>query len=219
MVRLHVAALLFVSLGAFAQTQNWTITSFTEGSRQSTQRVEISSGGDSVAVKVYGEAALEGESAFDAAGNLLSLRSYAQGGECTLDLRTNGGRIRILSKDGEKSVGGQAPIVVSDPSSFLVFSLWLSRDPELKETIFSLYQPQDNRTVEMRLKYKGIETIVVGGKTRRARLLEMALSNPVAWLFWPHVYKYWYDADDFHFLAYEGLLGDGKTSRVENELR
>jgi hypothetical protein len=208
--------LLLVSSAAFCQSQRWTLAGFTGGVRDSTNRIEIAKNGDIFSIRSFTGAWCASESTMDADGNALTLRVYAQDGECSLDARVNGGLISVLSNGHEKSMSARPPVVLSDPSNYLAYSLWLSQDTAFKEKLYSLYQHEQDRNIEMRLTNKGIQAIAIGGKPQPAYLLEMALASPIGYLFWPHVYKYWYAVDDFHFLAYEGPLGDGRISRIEN---
>jgi hypothetical protein len=156
-------------------------------------------------------------SVIDGNGNPSLLRRFAADGTVSFEATMTNGR-RIVARSGSREWNGKSPgsIVLTDPSSFWVFSLWLSRNPTFLEKNFSLYQENDNRLVGMKLRNAGMETITVGKKTLRAHRLEMALSDPIGRIFWPHVYRYWFSADDFGFLAYEGLLADKRLSRTEN---
>ena len=44
----------------------------------------------------------------------------------------------------------------------------------------------------------------------------IVLSDSLARMFWLHVYRYWFSAEDFRFLAYEGRMADNRISRTEN---
>jgi hypothetical protein len=66
----------------------------------------------------------------------------------------------------------------------------------------------------MRLRNSGIQTITVGEKILRAYRLDMSLSDPLARMFRPHLYRYWFSAEDFHFLAYKGRMGDKPSAEV-----
>ena len=163
-------------------------------------------------------AAWSSESILDGNGNPFSYRTFARDGAASLEMIVRDGR-RIAAQSGGRTWNLEArnAIVLSGPSTFWVFQSWLSRDPRFTEKSFSFYQDSEKKLVGMRLRNAGIETISVGGTSLRAYRLDMTLADPLARMFWPHVYRYWFSAEDFRFLAHEGRMADRRISRTEND--
>jgi hypothetical protein len=214
---LIAASLVFSSIAcAAAQPVEWRLAGFIDGAADRESRVVIERDGPTTTIKSFDAGNMASTSVIDGNGNPALLRKFAADGSTVFEATVVDER-RISARSGgrEWSMKSANAIVLTDPSSFWVFSLWLSRNPGFTERRFSLYQENDNRLVGMKLRNAGMETITVGKNTLRAHRLEMALSDPIARMFWPHVYRYWFSADDFHFLAYEGMLADGRLSRTE----
>jgi hypothetical protein len=200
-----------------AQSEEWRLAGFIDGNPDRTFHVIIDQKGPTTTIRSFDGGSAVSTSSLDENGNPFLFRKFALDNSPIFEATVADGR-RIAARSGgrERTVKSPNAIVLTDPSSFWVFSLWLSRNPAFMEESFSLYQEDENRLVGMRLRNTGVEMITVGKKTLRAHRLEMALSDPIARLFWPHVYRYWYSADDFRFLAYEGMLADKRLSRTEN---
>ena len=211
-------ALIFLTIAsASAQSAQWRLAGFIDGNPGRMMCVLIERNGARTTIQSSDGGRLVSESVLDENGNPFSLRTFALDGTTSFEATVGDGR-RIAARSGRRewSMKSQNAIVLSDPSNFWVFSLWLSREPGFKEKSFSLYQESENRLVGMRLRNCGIQTITVGEKILRACRLDMSLSDPLARMFWPHVYWYWFSAEDFRFLAYEGRMGDNRISRTEN---
>jgi hypothetical protein len=215
---LVAVSLIFFSIGnASAQSAEWLLAGFIDGNPDRTIRVAIERSGATTMIRSFDGGRAVSESVLDENGNPFSYRIFAADGATSFEATVGDGR-RIAARSGgrEWNMKSQNAIVLSDPSNFWVFSLWLSREPGFKEKGFSLYQERENRIVGMRLRNCGIEAITVGEKIIRAYRLDMSLSDPLARMFWPHVYRYWFSTEDFRFLAYEGRMADDRISRTEN---
>jgi hypothetical protein len=211
-------ALIFLCIvNASALSAEWRLAGFIDGNPDRTIRVTIERNGATTMIRSFDGGRAVSESVLDENGNPFSHCTFARDGTTSFEATAGDGR-RIAARSGgrEWNMKSQNAIVLSDPSNFWVFSLWLSREPGFKEKSFSLYQESENRLVGMRLRNSGIQTITVGEKILRAYRLDMSLSDPLARMFWPHVYRYWFSAEDFRFLAYEGRMGDNRISRTEN---
>ena len=215
---LIAVSLVLLGMGnASAQSMEWRLAGFVDGNPDRTIRVTVERNGATTRVRSFDGSRAVSESVLDENGNPFSYRTFAGEGAISFEATVGGGR-RIAARSGgrEWSLKSQNAIVLSDPSNFWVFSLWLSREPGFNEKSFSLFQDRENRLVGMRLRNSGIETITIGEQICRAYRLDMSLSDPLARMFWPHVYRYWCSAEDFRFLAYEGRMADGRISRTEN---
>jgi hypothetical protein len=211
-------SLIFLSIvNASAQSAEWRLAGFVDGNPDRTIRVLIEGSGATTMIRSFDGGRAVSESALDENGNPFSYRTFAGDGTTSFEATVGDGR-RIAARSGgrEWNMKSQNAIVLSDPSNFWVFSLWLSRDPSFMEKSFSLYQESANRLAGMRLRNSGIQTITVGEKILRVYHLDMSLSDPLAKMFCPHVYWYWFSAEDFRFLAYEGRMADNRISRMEN---
>jgi hypothetical protein len=202
---------------ASAQSVEWRLAGFVDGNPDRAIRATIERNGATTMVRCFDGDRAVSESVLDENGNPFSYRTFAADGATSFEATVGDGR-RIAARSGGREwiMRSQNPIVLSDPSNFWVFSLWLSHEPGFKEKSFSLYQESANRLVGMRLRNCGIEAITVGEKIIRAYRLDMSLSDPLARMFWPHVYRYWFSTEDFRFLAYEGRMADDRISRTEN---
>lgn len=215
-----LVAMSLIVLGivnASAQSAEWRLAGFIDGNPDRTMCVLIERNGARTTIQSSDGGRPVSESVLDENGNPYSLRTFAGDGTTSFEATVGDGRrIAARSVGREWNMKSQNALVLSDPSNFWVFSLWLSREPGFKEKSFSLYQESENRLVGMRLRNTGIQTITVGEKNLPAYRLDMSLSDPLARIFWPHVYRYWFSAEDFQFVAYEGRMGDNRISRTEN---
>ena len=205
--------------GAFAQSTEWSLAGFIDGVPDGSVGVTIERSGATTTVRSFDDGRTVSESTLDENGNPFSYRTFARDGAVSLEMIVSDGhRIAARSAGCTWSLETRNTIVLSGPSTFWVFQSWLSRDPRFSEKSFSFYQDSEKKLVGMRLRNAGIETIEIGGTSLRAYRLDMTLADPLARMFWPHVYRYWFSAEDFRFLAYEGRMADRRLSRTENIL-
>jgi hypothetical protein len=214
---LAMSLLLLSIASASAQSTEWRLAGFIDGNPDGTIRVTIERNGATTTVRSFDDGGPVSESVLDGNGMPLSYRTFARDSAASLEMTVSDGR-RIAARSGGRAWNQESrnAIVLPGPSTFWVFSLWLSRDPRFSERGFSFYQESERKLVGMRLRNAGIETITVGGENLRAYRLDMTLADPLARLFWPHVYRYWFSAADFCFLAYEGKTADSRLSRTES---
>jgi hypothetical protein len=214
---LAMSLVLLGIVGASAQSTEWRLAGFIDGNPDGTIRVTIEGNGATTTIQTFDDGGAVSESVLDGNGNPLSYRTFARDGSASLEMIVSDGR-RIVARSGGRTWNQESrnAIVLPGPSTFWVFSIWLSRDPRFTERSFSFYQDSERKLVGMRLRNAGIEMITVGGETLRAYRLDMTLADPLARLFWPHVYRYWFSTEDFRFLAYEGRMADDRISRTEN---
>jgi hypothetical protein len=201
-----------------APFEEWRLINFLDGKRGDADIVRIERGDGRTIIRDIAGDRLMSESVLDADGNPLVLRTFGPSGEVGAEVTVTEGR-RIAARYGGavKELASKDAVVLSDVGMFWVFSSWLAKDPSFSERTISIYQEDERRFQRMRLRNAGIETIRVGGRERRVYRLEMAIPDPLAKVFWPYTYLYWYSADDFRFLAYQGPLADKRISRVEAE--
>lgn len=189
--------LFLAMVHASAQSAWWSLKGFLDGDPDRTMNVLIERNGARTTVRSSDDGRMVSESVLDGDGNPISYRTFAGDGATSLEAAVDDGRgIMVRSRGREWNMISRNDIVLSDPSNFWVFSLWLSREPGFTERSFSLYQDGENRLVGMRLRNAGLQTIALGGRTLRAVCLEMTLSDPWARMFWPHRYRYWFSAED-----------------------
>jgi hypothetical protein len=213
-----VFALLLVCSLTPAQSAEWRLGTFLDGKRSATETLQIVRENGRATVKDFQGERLRSESVLDAFGTPLELRRYGDNGEVVLEATVTGGRRIIVRSAGtEKTLSSAEDVVLSDSGMYWAFSVWLSRDPSFPERTFSIYQDDSGRLQRMKLRNAGIEIIQAGGRTYKAYRLEMSIPDPLARIFWPYSYNYWYSAEDFRFLAYEGPLADRRISRTEAE--
>lgn len=214
---LAMALMVLSIVSASAQSTEWRLAGFIDGIPDGTIRVTIERTAVTTTVRSFVDGRAVSESILDRNGNPFSFRTFARDGAASLELIVSDGR-RIAAQSGGRvwNLESRDAIVLPGPCTFWIFSMWLSRDPRFIEKSFSFYQDGQKKLVGMRLRNAGIETITVGGESLRAFRLDMTLADPLARMFWPHVYRYWFSAEDFRFLAYEGRMVDRRLSRTEN---
>jgi hypothetical protein len=114
---------------AAAQSVEWRLAGFIDGIPDRTSIVVIEPTGLDTTIRSFDGASVASASVIDVNGNPSLYRKYAADGTVSFEAAIANGR-RIIARSGGREWNGKSPgsIVLTDPSSFWVFSLWLSRD-------------------------------------------------------------------------------------------